>query len=108
MTMHSFYFISYASILTVADIVATWAFYCRLKNYGTPVNYSIIGLITASAIAMWTGVAFTEYVYNPGTISGGFTIFFIVLWMTAAMYWQFGTQAETKTEAMATSGEWRI
>ena len=88
MTIHSFYFLSYALILTIAGVVMAWAYYSRFKNEGTPVNYTLLTGVFAAALAMWTGVAVTEYVYNPNVINAGLTKFFAAAWIGSVSTWQ--------------------
>jgi len=88
MTMHSFYFLSYALILTISGLVMVWAYYTRFKRDGVPANYTLLAVVFGGALAMWTGVAVTEYVYNPNRVNAGFSLFFLVSWISGAISWQ--------------------
>ncbi|MDH5511080.1 MAG: hypothetical protein OEZ32_12115 [Nitrospinota bacterium] len=84
MTMHSLYFLSYALILTISGLVMVSAYYSRFKRDGAPVNYGLLAVVFGGALAMWTGVAVTEYVYNPNVINAGFSIVLLATWTGAA------------------------
>jgi len=88
MSMHSIYFLAYASILTVTVMVMGWAYYSRFKAYGTPVNFGILALVSVFALAMWTGVAISEFMYNRNATNTMFSMFFMVSWVSAGAYWQ--------------------
>ncbi len=68
--IHSLYFLSYAVLATIVGIVAIFAQYTRYKNEGTPFNTTLLRVIGAFAMSMWTGVAVTEYVYAVHTSVG--------------------------------------
>jgi len=88
MTMHSFYFISYALILTFSGIVMASAYYSLNKREGAPINYKLLAVVFGAALAMWTAAAVTEYAYNPSRITAGFSILFLTTWIGVGVNWQ--------------------
>jgi len=62
-TMHSLYFLSYAIFATIVGLIALSAQYSRYKNEGVPFNATVLKVIGAFSLSMWTGAALTEYAY---------------------------------------------
>ena len=85
MTIHSLYFVIYAILLTIIAIFLAAVYICEHKKNGAPINYTLIGAVSAAAMAMWTGTAATEFAYNPNMITGGFTLFFLIFWVAAGI-----------------------
>jgi predicted tellurium resistance membrane protein TerC len=86
--MHSLYFIAYAGFITVAGIIMAAAFYARFKNEGTPINGAALALTAAVAHSMWTGAAFTEYVYAPSDLTVAYVVAALSIWIAAGIAWQ--------------------
>jgi len=99
MTMHSFYFLSYALILTLSGMVMLSAYRTRMKREGTAVNHTLLAVVFGGALFMWTGVAVTEYVYNPNMVNAGFSLFFMAAWVAAGITWQVKTFAGKRPTA---------
>jgi len=75
-------------VITLAALIMAHGFYLRYKRDGVPVNYRLLAVVSGAGLAMWTGAAVTEYVYNPDTISAGFVAFFVTIWLSAGIAWQ--------------------
>jgi len=85
--MHSLYFLSYAVLATVAAVVITWAQYIIFKRDGTPFNFTLLMVILVVALAMWTGVAFTQFAYDTSTTTAGFAAFTLGITFSAIFAW---------------------
>ncbi len=86
--MKSLYFLSYAVLATVAAIVITWAQYRSYKKEGTPFNFTLVTVVTAVALAMWTGAALTAFAYNTNTVTAGLAAFTLGISLSAVFAWQ--------------------
>ncbi len=86
--MRSIYFLSYAVITTISAMTMAWAYYARFKKDGSPINYSLLTLVSVVALAMWTGAAFTEFAYNVSPATAGFAAFFLGITFSAVFAWQ--------------------
>lgn len=67
--MAAMYFISYALIATIAVLVIAQAQYDRLKTEGTPVNFTLIKAVGASAAVMWSAAGLTQVIYAAGAVA---------------------------------------
>jgi diguanylate cyclase (GGDEF)-like protein len=86
--MHSIYFLSYAVISTVSAVTMAWAYYARFKKDGSPINYTLLLLMSIVALAMWTGAALTEFAYNFSPATAGFAAFFLGIIFSGLFAWQ--------------------
>ncbi len=85
---HSLYFLSYAVTATFATIVMATAYYFRNKSEGAPINFNLLSMVGASALAMWLGVGLTEWIYVPRTFAAGMTAFFTGVSIALFVGWQ--------------------
>ena len=84
---HAIYFISYASFATIGAIIIAWGQYVRYKKEGTPFNFTLLLLLVAVALAMWTGAGLTIFAYEPSNKTAGLAAFFGGLSLSALMAW---------------------
>ena len=82
MTIHSFYFVFYAVLATFCAVAMAHGYYLRYKREGISANYTLIALVSCAALAMWTGAAVMEHVYNPTATTAGLVRFFLGVWLS--------------------------
>ena len=62
--MHALYFISYASIASVAGLLIAQAQYSRKKSEGIPMSLGFLKAVSAVAVFMWTAAGVTTIAYS--------------------------------------------
>lgn len=67
--MHALYFVSYALIATVAAGVIAYAQFARMKNEGTPMNFTVLKVVGSTGMVMWACAALTEIAYTTGVVT---------------------------------------
>ena len=80
MSIHSLYFLIYAVLATIVVVFMAWGYISQNRKNGAPINYTLLEAVFAVAIAMWTGVAATEAVYNTNVVNIAITLFLALVW----------------------------
>ena len=88
MDMHSLYFVGYAAMATVSGLVIAWAQYMRQKNEGIAINYTVLKVIFAVALAMWAGAALSSAAYATSTTTTAVAGFVVGIILSLALAWQ--------------------
>jgi len=103
--MHSLYFMIFAGFITLCAIVILWAQYSRFKKDGVPFNFTILKILAALSLIMWTGAAQTVYFYDIQPITAawaafalGITITIIAVWVGSQILkdWNIITEVSTR------------
>ncbi|MDH5188430.1 MAG: diguanylate cyclase [Rhodospirillaceae bacterium] len=95
---HGIYFISYATMATIAFILVALAQYKRKKSENIPINMNILKIIGGIAMAMWTSAALTSATYTTSPTNTAIAAFCVGVIFSIFVAWQLGKVVRKMTE----------